>query len=64
MYICYYFVINITLTAQGSTLDVRIWRLQTSVLKSKVDPRILRVKLYLMALDIKHRYEKETDRAN
>ena len=41
----------ITLTVRKSTTDVRIWRLQTQILTSKVDPRNVRVNftIYLCA---------------
>ena len=32
-----------TLPVQGANLDVRIWRLETQIMSTKVDPRTVRV---------------------
>ena len=45
-----------TLTARGSTLDVRIRR---PILTSKVDPRTV-----IIRVDPQHRYSTEAERAN
>ena len=50
--------ITLTLTARGSTLVVRMWRL------TKVDPRTVRVEIFLMPIDPQHRYSNESERAN
>ena len=43
----------LTLTARGSTLDARIWRLNP--LTSKVDPGAVRVKIFIMVVEPQHR---------
>ena len=47
---------NLTLTARGSTL--------VQIRTTKVDPRTVRVKIFLMALTLEHRYSNESERAN
>ena len=45
----------LTLTARESTLDVKI--------SSEVDPRTVRVNIFIMAVDPYHRYSNESERA-
>ena len=45
-------------------LDVTICVKSDGQLKTKVDPRTVRVNIFLMAVDSKHRYWNELERAN
>ena len=49
----------LTLTARGSTLVCR-----RQILTTKVDPRAVRVQIFLMVVDPSHMYSNESERAN
>ena len=51
---------TLALTARGSTLDV----CRRQILTIKIDPRTVRVKIFIMAVDPQHRYSNESERAN
>ena len=52
------------LTARGSTLDIKIWRLKTSDSDIKVDPRTKKNKIFIMVVDPRYRYSNEAETAN
>ena len=41
----------VTLTARVSTLVDRIWRYRRQILSTKIDPRAVRVNIFLVAVD-------------
>ena len=52
----------LTLTARVLTLESDVCRRQ--ILTSKVNPRTVKVKIFLIAEDPYHRYSNESERAN
>ena len=57
-------MITLTLTVLRSTLASESDVYRRQILMSKGDPRTVKVKIFLIAVDPQHRYSNEAERAN